>query len=132
VQATVDTAHAVGLTGLLKITVPAEPGAPFTVAEKAGTWPVQRDAALGLLSVLFWGYRMWWQRRPTRAGRVRLAPPVQRGNLRALSQPVVFAIVLAAVVIGWLLPVLGVSLLLFLTGDAAAGALARRRTRRPA
>ena len=145
-QATVDTAHAVGLTGLLKITVPAEPGAPFTVAEKAGTWPVQRDAvsldpytgaitetvlwrdwpvmakltrigilahmgslfglvsqlalaamALGLLSVLFWGYRMWWQRRPTRAGRVRLAPPVQRGNLRALSQPVVFAIVLAAV-----------------------------------
>jgi uncharacterized iron-regulated membrane protein len=136
VQATVDTAHAVGLTGLLKITVPAEPGAPFTVAENAGTWPVQRDAvsldpytgaitetvlwrdwpvmakltrigilahmgslfglvsqlalaamALGLLSVLFWGYRMWWQRRPTRAGRVRLAPPVQRGNLRALSNP---------------------------------------------
>ena len=181
VQAAVDTAHGAGLTGLLKITVPAEPGAPFTVAENAGTWPVQRDAvsldpytgavtetvlwrdwpvmakltrigilahmgslfglvsqlalaamALGLLCVLFWGYRMWWQRRPTRAGRVRLAPPVRRGNLRALSQPVVFAIVLATVVVGWLLPVLGVSLLLFLAGDAAAGALARRRTRRPA
>ena len=25
--------------------------------------------ALGLLCVIFWGYRMWWQRRPARTGR---------------------------------------------------------------
>ena len=25
--------------------------------------------AIGLLGVIFWGYRMWWQRRPTRQGR---------------------------------------------------------------
>ena len=43
-QAAVDTAHGAGLTGLLKVTMPAGPGAPVTVAENAGTWPVQRDA----------------------------------------------------------------------------------------
>jgi len=35
--------------------------------------------------------------------------------------------VLGAVVVGWLLPVFGVSLLLFVAGDAIAGILARRR-----
>jgi uncharacterized iron-regulated membrane protein len=176
VQAVLDDAHAAGLTGLLVITVPQEPGAPFTVAENAGTWPVQRDAvtldpysgtvpeavwwrdypvmakltrigvlahmgslfglvselalaamAVGLLCLLFWGYRMWWRRRPTRDGRASLTPLVGRGTLRALTQPAAFAVVLATVAVGWLLPVLGVSLLVFLAGDAAAGAFARRR-----
>jgi uncharacterized iron-regulated membrane protein len=175
VQSALDTAHGAGLTGLLNITVPPEPGAPFTVAENAATWPVQRDAvtldpytgqvtetvlwrdwpalakltrigilahmgslfglfsqlalaamAVGLLCMLFWGYRMWWQRRPTRAG-LRLAPPTRGDALRDLPQPAVFGIVLATVAVGWLLPVLGVSLLVFLAGDAAAGAITRRR-----
>jgi uncharacterized iron-regulated membrane protein len=82
--------------------------------------------ALGVLCVLFWGYRMWWQRRPTRGAR-RPTPPVRRGTMRALSQPASFAIVLGAVVVGWLLPVFGVSLLVFVAGDAIAGTLARRR-----
>ena len=38
-----------------------------------------------------------------------------------------FCIVLATVAVGWLLPVLGVSLLVFLAGDAVAGTVARRR-----
>ena len=84
--------------------------------------------ALGLLCVLFWGYRMAWLRRPTRAG-FRLAAPAPRGALRALSQPVGFAVVLAAVVAGWLMPVFGVSLLAFLLLDALVGALAGRRHR---
>ena len=156
--------------------MPAEPGAPFTVAEIARDWPVQRDevaldpytgavtetilwqdfpvlskltrigilahmgdlfglfsqlalaaTALGLLCMIFWGHRMWWQRRPTRGGALRLSAPVRRGTLRALPQPVTFAIVLVAVAVGWLLPVLGVSLVLFVVGDAIAGAIARRR-----
>ena len=179
VQTVLDTAHAAGLTGLLVVTVPPEPGAPFTVAENGGTWPVQRDAvtvhpytgavtetvlwrdwpvlakltrigvlahrgslfglvnqlaltaaAVGLLCLLFWGYRMWWQRRPTRGGRARLTPLTPAGTLRALSQPAAFAVVLATVVVGWLLPVLGVSLLVFLAGDALAGALSRGRAAR--
>jgi uncharacterized iron-regulated membrane protein len=175
VQEAVDGAVAIGLQGPLKVGIPAAPGSPFTVAEIARDWPVQRDEvaldpytgavtesiawsdfpvmakltrigilahmgslfglvsqlalaamALGLLCVLFWGYRMWWQRRPTRGAR-RPTPPVRRGTMRTLSQPCSFAIVLGAVVVGWLLPVFGVSLLVFVAGDAIAGALARRR-----
>ena len=173
-QDALDRGRGADLRGPLRVTPPAEPGAPFTVAEIPKTWPVQSDSvaldpytgavtetvlwrdfpvpakltrtgilahmgslfglvsqlalvatALGLLALLFWGYRMWWLRRPTR-GAFRLTPPARRGTLRALSQPASFAVVLAAVVVGWLLPVLGVSLLLFLAGDAAASALARR------
>ena len=86
--------------------------------------------ALGLLTLLFWGYRMWWQRRPTRGAFLRLTPPVRRGTMRALSQPVSFAVVLLVVAVGWMLPVLGVSLVVFLAGDALVGALARRRAER--
>jgi uncharacterized iron-regulated membrane protein len=68
--------------------------------------------ALGLLCMLFWGYRMWWQRRPTR-GAFRLTPPVRRGTMRSLAQPASFAVVLLTVAVGWMLPVLGVSLLIF-------------------
>lgn len=175
VQSALDTAHGAGLTGLLNLTPPAEPGAAFTVAENSARWPIQRDAvaldpytgqvtetvlwrdwpvlakltrigilahmgslfglvgqlalaamAVGLLCLLFWGYRMWWQRLPTREG-LRLAPPTRRGALRDLPQPGVFGIVLLTVAVGWLLPVLGVSLLLFLAADAVAAAAARRR-----
>jgi uncharacterized iron-regulated membrane protein len=82
--------------------------------------------ALGLLCVLFWGYRMAWLRRPTR-GRARLAAPAPRGTFRELSQPVAFGVVLVAVAAGWLMPVFGISLLGFLLLDAALGAVARRR-----
>jgi uncharacterized iron-regulated membrane protein len=174
-QDALDRAKDVGLQGPLKVTVPAEPGAPLTVAEIARDWPVQRDevaldpytgaitetilwqdfpvlakltrigilahmgdlfglvsqlalaaTAVGLLCMIFWGYRMWWQRRPTRGGALRLTAPVRRGTLRDLPQPITFAVLLVAVVVGWLLPVLGVSLLLFVAGDAIAGAVAQR------
>ncbi|MFD0856216.1 PepSY-associated TM helix domain-containing protein, partial [Actinomadura adrarensis] len=39
--------------------------------------------ALGLLTILFLGYRMWWQRRPTRTGHRRpMGRPPARGALR--------------------------------------------------
>ena len=59
--------------------------------------------------------------------RVAAHASVRRGTLRGLRLPGSFTIVLAAVAVGWLLPVLGVSLLLFVAGDAAVGAIARRR-----
>jgi uncharacterized iron-regulated membrane protein len=71
--------------------------------------------ALGLLCMLFWGYRMWWQRRPTRGG---LAPLARRRVLRQLPQRVVFGLVLGAVLLGWLLPLLAISLVAFLIIDA--------------
>lgn len=175
VQDALDRGRAAGLQGPVKVAVPAEPGAPFTVSEISRDWPVQSDAvsldpytgavtetvlwrdfpmlakltrtgvlthmgtlfglvnqlalaaaAVGLLCVIFWGYRMWWQRRPTR-GAFRLTPPVRRGTLRDLPQPASFVIILVTVAVGWMLPVLGVSLVLFVVGDAIAGAVARRR-----
>ncbi|MFI2714285.1 PepSY-associated TM helix domain-containing protein [Micromonospora sp. NPDC018662] len=86
--------------------------------------------ALGLLCVTVWGYRMWWQRRPTRADRrAPLGAPPDRGAWQrlpgwgiAVGVPLVFAV-------GWALPLLGVSLLAFLVVDLVLGA--RRRTSPP-
>ncbi len=78
--------------------------------------------ALGLVGVLFWGYRMAWLRRT----RTRLpAAPGRRGALRDLTQPVALGVVLVTVAVGWALPVLGVTLAGFLLVDALLGA--RRR-----
>jgi uncharacterized iron-regulated membrane protein len=85
--------------------------------------------ALGLLTMLFWGYRMWWRRRPTRGGLPGALAP--RGVVRALSQPAAFGLVLLAVALGWLMPVLGVSLLAFVVLDGVAATLARRRATSP-
>jgi uncharacterized iron-regulated membrane protein len=82
--------------------------------------------ALGLICVIFWGYRMAWLRRPTKAS-ARLTALAPRGVIRALSQPLAFAVVLVTVVAGWLMPVFGLSLLAFLVLDAVAQALVRRR-----
>ena len=171
----VGRARAAGLQDRLAVTVPAEPGGVYSVAEDADGWPIQRDTvaldpysgdtvetvawadfpplaklttigisahmgllfglanqlllaglAVGLLCVLFWGYRMAWLRRPTRAGAWPSAP-APRGILRGVSQPVAFAVVLLAVAAGWLMPVFGVTLLGFLLVDAALAARAARR-----
>ena len=41
--------------------------------------------ALGLLCVIVWGYRMWWQRRPTRADRRAIAGTAARPRWRPRS-----------------------------------------------
>lgn len=88
--------------------------------------------AIGLLCVIVWGYRMWWQRRPTRFGRKAIvgAPPVRGGWTRlpalaiVIGVPVTFAI-------GWAMPVLGASLVAFLVVDLiGAGIRGRQSTAR--
>ncbi|MFI9638805.1 PepSY-associated TM helix domain-containing protein [Micromonospora sp. NPDC051925] len=87
--------------------------------------------ALGLLCVVFWGYRMWWQRRPTRAGRRALAgTPPARGGVRGLPRGALLLGVPLTVTIGWAIPLFGLSLLAFLVVDVVLGAVSRRR--RPA
>ncbi|TWF79258.1 putative iron-regulated membrane protein [Pseudonocardia hierapolitana] len=81
---------------------------------------------LGLITLILLGYRMWWQRRPTRGGAWRLVP---RGRLRNAAWPVVAVAVLLAVLLGWFAPLLGISLLAFLVIDAALGRLDARRSR---
>lgn len=82
--------------------------------------------AVALITVIVRGYRMWWRRRPTRGGDVRLARPPARGAIRRLPVAGVAAVGVGAVVIGWFIPLLGISLLAFLAVDLIVGAAQRR------
>ncbi|GLU50176.1 peptidase [Nocardiopsis ansamitocini] len=77
---------------------------------------------LGLLTVMVLGYRMWWQRRPTGRGPALGRAP-GRGTWKALPWWLKAIVAVAAVAVGWLMPVLGVSLVLFLVVDALLGRL---------
>ncbi|WP_311445684.1 PepSY-associated TM helix domain-containing protein [Frankia nepalensis] len=86
--------------------------------------------AIGLLCVIVWGYRMWWQRRPTRADRTRpVGTPPARGAWRHLPPWALAVGVVVAAAVGWALPLLGLSLAAFLVIDLAAGPLTRARAR---
>ncbi|WP_433528098.1 PepSY-associated TM helix domain-containing protein [Micromonospora sp. CA-263727] len=83
--------------------------------------------AVGLLCVIVWGYRMWWQRRPTRADRRALVGvPPARGGLRGLPLWALLVGVPVTVAAGWALPWFGVTLLGFLVLDVVLGVAARR------
>ncbi|MFD3516371.1 PepSY-associated TM helix domain-containing protein [Streptomyces sp. NPDC058663] len=85
--------------------------------------------AVGLILLTVWGYRMWWQRRPTRTDRkAAVGKPPVRGTWRRLPLPFLLVGVPAVAAIGWALPVLGVTLLGFLLADVTAGLVRRRRT----
>jgi uncharacterized iron-regulated membrane protein len=90
--------------------------------------------AIGLICVIVWGYRMWWQRRPTRADRRALvgAPPVGRGAWQQLPTWAVVAGVPVVFAVGWYLPLLGVPLIGFLLADIVIGEIRKRRAGRPA
>ncbi|GAA5166790.1 PepSY-associated TM helix domain-containing protein [Pseudonocardia eucalypti] len=64
--------------------------------------------AVGQLSMIVWGFRMWWRRRPANTD-----PPASMSALVTVGA--------AAVLIGFFLPVFGASLLLFLLVDALRG-----------
>ncbi|WP_328346402.1 PepSY-associated TM helix domain-containing protein [Micromonospora sp. NBC_00421] len=84
--------------------------------------------ALGLLCVIVWGYRMWWQRRPTRADRRALTgTPPARGGVRGLPRGVLIVGTPLVVAVGWALPLIGLTLLVFLLVDVVLGAVGRRR-----
>ncbi|RAY17096.1 PepSY domain-containing protein [Actinomadura craniellae] len=85
--------------------------------------------ACGLLTAVFLGYRMWWQRRPTRADRrAPFGRPPARGAWRSVPLPLLLVGAPVVLLVAWALPVLGFSLLAFLVIDLALGALRRRRT----
>ena len=81
--------------------------------------------AVVLVAVIVGGYRMWFQRRPSRTGGTPVGRPPQRGALRRLSPGAVVGLAVATVAIGWFVPLLGVSLLAFLAVDVVTGRLRR-------
>ncbi|WP_232661605.1 PepSY-associated TM helix domain-containing protein [Pseudonocardia sp. TRM90224] len=78
--------------------------------------------ALGIICVVSWGYRMWWLRRPTAAGRT--AP----GGTQRPGAEAIVIVGLVAVLLGLFFPVLGASLVLFLIADCLVQQLRRRTT----
>ena len=84
--------------------------------------------ALGLVTVIFWGYRMWWQRRPLRAGRRRpVGKPPARGTWRRLPASAVVVGLLVTGSLCWALPLFGWSLVAFLIVDLYLAEFARQR-----
>ncbi|CRZ13405.1 PepSY-associated TM helix domain-containing protein [Mycolicibacterium neworleansense] len=82
--------------------------------------------ALALVAVIVRGYLLWWQRRPTAGGRP-VGPAPRRGVLTGLPPGAAVAVVLAVAAVGWFIPLLGVSLVVFVAVDVAVGWRQHRR-----
>lgn len=92
--------------------------------------------ALGLVTLGVRGYVMWWKRRPTRRRQgLGLPTAPRRGALRAIHPAAALAVVIGAVLVGWFVPLLGLSLLAFVVVDVLIGLYrqdGRGRTMTPA
>jgi uncharacterized iron-regulated membrane protein len=83
--------------------------------------------AVALVTVIVRGYRMWWQRRPTRGSDWAVGRPPVRGGVRRLHPAVLVAGAVTTVAVGWFLPLLGISLAGFLLVDLLIGVFNRPR-----
>ncbi|MEQ8146786.1 PepSY domain-containing protein [Streptomyces sp. OP7] len=129
VTARVDWAEHPVLAKISTLGVRAHMGTLFGLANQIALAVV----ALGLTVGIVLGYRMWWQRRPTRGDRrapVGRAPA--RGGWRRLPRPALVVAVPMIIAVGWAFPLLGSSLLAFLAIDALLGLVHRRRATRAA
>ncbi|MGW0546365.1 PepSY-associated TM helix domain-containing protein [Streptomyces altiplanensis] len=85
--------------------------------------------AASLILLIVWGYRMWWLRRPTKERRLPAGRPVPRGAWRKAPVTALLPLAALTVLVGWFVPLLGISLLVFLAVDLLLGAVARFRAR---
>lgn len=84
--------------------------------------------AVGTGLLVIWGYVMWWQRRPRHdPGRMMGSLP-SRGALLRTPWWAKGLIVGGLGMIGWFLPVLGISLLAFIAIDVLLSSRSRRRS----
>ncbi|MYQ79890.1 MULTISPECIES: PepSY-associated TM helix domain-containing protein [unclassified Streptomyces] len=87
--------------------------------------------ALALIGMLFWGYRMWWLRRPTRGGGTRLGRPPVRGAWRRVPGRIMAPLVVVTAVLAYYLPLFGLPLVCFLLADLAVAEVRRRGRTHP-
>ncbi|PRX43480.1 putative iron-regulated membrane protein [Prauserella shujinwangii] len=95
-------------------------------------WPNQVLLAalgLGLATLVVLGYRLWWQRRPTRATGLAFGPAIPRGQWRRVPPAALACGAVVVALVGWFAPLLGLSLVAFLLVDLALGRRAARRAR---
>ncbi|MCX5378699.1 PepSY domain-containing protein [Streptomyces sp. NBC_00091] len=83
--------------------------------------------AVAVMFLVVWGYRMWWMRRPTKESRLSVGRAQPRGAWRRLPVTVLLPFACVTAVVGWFVPLLGISLAAFLVIDLAAGFVAGRR-----
>ncbi|MUL83092.1 MULTISPECIES: PepSY domain-containing protein [unclassified Mycolicibacterium] len=102
------------LAKLTEWTIEAHMGLLFGIANQI----VLALTAIGLITVIVRGYRMWWQRRPTRGSDWAVGRPPLRGTIHRLPPLGSAALVVVTAVVGWCLPLFGLSLLAFLIVDA--------------
>ncbi|AML57730.1 putative iron-regulated membrane protein [Serratia rubidaea] len=81
--------------------------------------------AVGLVAMVIMGYLMWWRNRPTRAA--ERAPRSPLMLLRRTPKGPLALILLVTLLLGYSLPVLGASIVLFLLADVLRYAWLRRR-----
>ncbi|MBM7170274.1 PepSY domain-containing protein [Streptomyces sp. G44] len=82
--------------------------------------------ALGLILLIVWGYRMWWQRgRGSSFGR-----PMARGAWQDVPAHILVPLLAVTAVLGYFVPLLGIPLAAFLAVDIVLGEVAYRRGRR--
>ncbi|MGW6907707.1 PepSY-associated TM helix domain-containing protein [Streptomyces sp. NPDC054940] len=82
--------------------------------------------ALSLILLIVWGYRMWWQRgRGSAFGR-----PIPRGAWQQVPPQILVPLVAVAAVVGYFVPLLGISLAAFIVVDVVLGEIAHRRGER--
>lgn len=87
-------------------------------------WPNQLLLLLvggGLVALVVLGYRMWWKRRPTSG----FGRPTPRGQWRKAPRGALIGLGLATLLVGWFVPLLGVSLVAFLAIDVLLGRRAK-------
>ncbi|WP_207771402.1 PepSY-associated TM helix domain-containing protein [Kushneria phyllosphaerae] len=82
--------------------------------------------ASALVVMLVLGYAMWWRRRPTR-GSAAVTPVTLMQALWQAPRPAALAVVVAAILLGLALPVLGGSLVLLILIDGAVALTQRRK-----
>ncbi|OKK08234.1 peptidase [Streptomyces sp. CB03234] len=84
---------------------------------------------VALILLIVWGYRMWWLRRPTQERKLSAGRPMPRGAWRKVPVTLLLPLAAATALVGWFVPMLGVSLLVFLAVDVTLGLVARARAR---
>ncbi|WP_327735132.1 PepSY domain-containing protein [Streptomyces nojiriensis] len=98
------------------------------------TFGLVNQIALALLAVavmflVFWGYRMWWLRRPTKDRKLSVGRAQPRGAWRKLPVTVLLPLAAVTAVTGWFVPLLGISLVAFLAVDVLLGFVAGRKAK---
>lgn len=81
--------------------------------------------AVGIASMVVWGYVMWWQRRPKHDPSRRFGVKPARGVLASAPWWGMCAVAVVAIGIGVFLPLVGLSLIAFLVIDLLLGLRAR-------